>query len=59
LVDIYGYGVCGLARIAVKIGGRLVRHARRLVFPLAEIAVPRELFQGVLERIAALCPAPG
>ena len=45
----------------IKIGGRLVRHAR----PdpdrsgLAEVAVPRAVFQGVLERIARLCPAPG
>jgi hypothetical protein len=43
----------------IKIGGRLVRHARRLVFQLAEVAVPRALFQGVLERIGKLCPAPG
>ena len=43
----------------VKIGGRLVRHARRLVFQLAEVAVPREVFQGVLERIGRLCAAPG
>jgi hypothetical protein len=43
----------------IKIGGRLVRHARRLVFQLAEISVPRDLFQGVLEGIAALCPSPG
>jgi hypothetical protein len=43
----------------IKIGGRLVRHARRLVFQLAEVAVPRELFQGVLERITRLRPAPG
>ena len=43
----------------IKIGGRLVRHARRLVFQLAEAAVPRALFQGVLDRIGRLCPAPG
>jgi hypothetical protein len=43
----------------IKIGGRLVRHARRLVFQLAEVAVPRALFQGVLDRIGWLCPAPG
>jgi hypothetical protein len=42
----------------IKIGGRLVRHARRLVFQLAEVAVPRALFQGVLDRIGRLCPAP-
>ena len=43
----------------IKIGGRLVRHARRLVFQLAEVAVPKEVFQGVLERIGRLCLAPG
>ena len=39
----------------IKIGGRLVRHARRMVFHLAEVAVPRALFQGVLDRIGRLC----
>jgi len=43
----------------IKIGGRLVRHARRLVFQLAEVAVPREVFRQVLERIDGLHPAPG
>jgi hypothetical protein len=43
----------------IKIGGRLVRHARRLVFQLAEVAVSRAVFQGVLERIGRLCPTPG
>jgi len=42
----------------IKIGGRPVRHARRLVFQLAEVAVPRALFQAVLDRIGRLCPAP-
>ena len=43
----------------IKMGGRLVRHARRLVFQLAEVAVSREVFGQVLERIAGLHPAPG
>ena len=43
----------------IKMGGRLVRHARRLVFQLAEVAVPKEVFQGVLERIGRLCAVPG
>ena len=43
----------------IKMGGRLVRHARRLEFQLAEVAVLRGLFQGVLDRIGRLCPAPG
>ena len=36
-----------------------MRHARRLVFQLAEVAVPREVFRQVLERIGGLHPAPG
>ena len=36
----------------IKMGGRLVRHARRLVFQIAEVAVSREVFRQVLERIA-------
>ena len=36
----------------IKIGGRLVGHARRLVFQLAEVAVSREVFWQVLQRIA-------
>ena len=43
----------------IKIGARLVRHARRLVFQFAEVAVSRDLFQGVLERIGRLRPVPG
>ena len=46
----------------IKMGGRLVRHARRLVFQLAEVAVSREVFRsfpGRMERIAGLHPAPG
>jgi hypothetical protein len=35
----------------VKIGGRIVRHGRYLVFQLAEVAVPRALFAAILRRI--------
>ena len=31
----------------IKMGGRLVRHSRRLIFQLSEVSVPRRLFQGV------------
>ena len=43
----------------IKIGGRVVRHARRIIFQLAEVAVPRELFAAILGRIAQLRLAPG
>ena len=45
--------------LAVRTGlllSALVRHARRLVFQLAEVAVLRVLFQGVLDRIGRLFP---
>ena len=42
----------------IKMGGRLVWHARRLIFQLSEVSVPRRLFQGVLDRIGRLSPAP-
>ena len=42
----------------IKMGGRLVRHSRRLIFQLTEVSVPRRLFQGVLDRIGRLSPAP-
>ena len=43
----------------IKTGGRLVRHARKLVFQLAEVLVTREMLGGILERIGRLRLAPG
>jgi hypothetical protein len=43
----------------IKTGGRLVRHARRLVFQLAEVMVTRAMFDEMLERIGRLRPVPG
>jgi hypothetical protein len=43
----------------IKIGGRLVRHARRLVFQLAEVMVSRDMFAEMLERIGSLRFNPG
>ena len=43
----------------IKTGGRLVRHARRLVFQLAEVLVSREMLGGILDRISQLRLAPG
>ena len=38
----------------VKIGARIVRHGRYVVFQLAEVAVPRALFADILRRIDGL-----
>ncbi len=43
----------------IKMGGRIVRHARQIVFQLAEVTVPRELFAAILERVTLLRLAPG
>lgn len=53
---------CSLRSVQVKlikIGGRLVRHARRLTFQLAEVMVSRDMFGEMLERIGRLRPVPG
>ena len=42
----------------VKIGARIVRHGRYVVFQLAEVAVPRALFAEILRRIDHLRPRP-
>ena len=43
----------------VKMGGRIVRHARKIIFQLAEVAVSRDLFAAILERITKLSLSPG
>ena len=43
----------------IKAGARLVRHARRLVLQMAEVAVPRDVRMAILERIGCLRLVPG
>jgi hypothetical protein len=42
----------------VKIGAKIVRHGRSVTFEMAEVMVPRELFQQILAAIATLRPSP-
>ena len=42
----------------VKIGAKVVRHGRYVTFQLAEVAVPRNLFQNILELIDDLRRRP-
>jgi len=43
----------------IKIGAKVVRHARRIVFQMAEVAISRTLFAAILRRIERLrLPAP-
>jgi hypothetical protein len=42
----------------VKIGARIVRHGRSITFQMAEVMVPRGLFEKILSAIADLRPMP-
>lgn len=54
---IQGWTLTTLREKLVKIGAKVVRHSKYVLFQLAEVAVPRKLFARILERIARLCPA--
>src|SRR6516225_320083 len=54
---IKGWTLTTLREKLVKIGAKVVAHAKYVTFQLAEVAVPRMLFARILERIARLCPA--
>ena len=57
--DMKHWTLSSLQTRLIKTGGRLVRHARRLVFQLAGVLVTREMLTGILERISRLRLAPG
>jgi len=38
----------------VKIGAKVIRHSRYVIFQMAEVAVPRALFCGILYQIRQL-----
>ncbi len=57
--DMKHWTLTSLQTRLIKTGGRLVRHARRLVFQLAEVLMTREMLTGILERISRLRLAPG
>ncbi len=40
----------------IEIRAKVVRHARQVIFQMAEVAVPKELFAQALQRIWALAP---
>ena len=51
------WSLTSLREKVVKIGAKVVAHGRYLIFQMAEVAVPHELFRGILQRIAGLRPA--
>jgi hypothetical protein len=42
----------------IKIGAKIVRHARYVTFQMAEVAIQRQLFRQILRRIARLRASP-
>ena len=42
----------------IKIGAKVISHARRTIFQMAEVAVSEGLFAALLERIRSLAAVP-
>ena len=53
---IRGWTLTTLREKLIKIGAKVVAHAKYVTFQLAEVAVPRKLFVRILGRIAHLRP---
>jgi hypothetical protein len=51
---IRGWSLRTLKEKLIKIGAKIVKHARYIIFQMAEVAVPRALFQEILDRIRRL-----
>ena len=52
------WSLTSLREKLVKIGAKVVHHGRYVIFQMAEVAVPKELFQEILRLIAELRPQP-
>jgi hypothetical protein len=52
------WSLTSLKEKLVKIGAKIVTHARYVTLQMAEVAVPKELFQEILRLIDGLRPRP-
>ena len=52
------WSLTSLREKLVKIGAKVAHHGRYVIFQMAEVAVPKELFQEILRLIAELQPQP-
>jgi len=52
------WSLTSLKEKLIKIGARIVTHGRYVTFQMAEVAVPRGLFEEILRLIAELRPKP-
>jgi len=55
-VSVKHWSMTTLREKLIKIGAKVVHHARSVVFQMAEVAVPREVFRLILARIRRLGP---
>ena len=56
--EVASWSLTSLQTRLIKIGARVVRHARAIIFQLAEVAIPRDLFHRILAAIHRLRPSP-
>ncbi len=52
------WSLTSLREKLIKIGAKIVTHGRYVTFQMAEVAVPKELFQEILWLIDGLRPRP-
>ena len=52
------WSLTSLKEKLIKIGAKVVSHGRYVAFQMAEVAIPRHMFQEILRLIAELRPQP-
>ena len=52
------WSLTSLKEKLIKIGAKVVHHGRYVAFQMAEVAIPRQMFQEILRLIAELRPQP-
>ena len=60
-VEVFGThngSLTSLKEKLIKIGAKVVSHGRYVAFQMAEVAIPRQMFQEILRLIAELRPQP-
>jgi Transposase DDE domain group 1 len=56
--QIKDWSLTSLKEKLIKIGAKVVSHGRYVAFQMAEVAIPRQMFQEILRLIAELRPQP-
>ena len=52
------WSLTSLKQKLIKIGAKVISHGRYVAFQMAEVAIPRQMFQEILRLIAELRPQP-